>query len=48
MTFNSCLQTYQKFIRDQKKQAIESAQAVVNKTNGNGSVGKAAGPMNKK
>ena len=37
-----------KFIRDQKKQAIESAQAVVNKTNGNGSVGKAAGPMNKK
>ncbi|KAG4424834.1 hypothetical protein IFR04_001994 [Cadophora malorum] len=37
-----------KSIRDQKKQAIESAQAVVNKKNGNGSVGKAAGPMNKK
>lgn len=37
-----------KSIRDQKKQAIESAQAVVNKTNGNGSVGKAAGPMKKR
>ncbi|PVH83181.1 hypothetical protein DL98DRAFT_585894 [Cadophora sp. DSE1049] len=37
-----------KSIRDQKKQAIESAQVVVDKSNGNGSIGKAAGPMKKK